>query len=126
MILFLYSANLFGFYCLWFYCQIELQILTLFAHSKHVVTTLLMTFIRFFVSCITWSTLTKVAAFPTVGSFTVNCSVCTYVGTLSKWSSSSFFCCPAGTCKIIILNQNALSIWRIFLIYCFFKTEVLR
>uniref|UniRef100_A0A2M4D7G9 Putative secreted protein n=1 Tax=Anopheles darlingi TaxID=43151 RepID=A0A2M4D7G9_ANODA len=52
---------------------------------------------RFFVSCMTWSTLTKVAALPTVGSLTVNCSVCTYVGTLSRCSSSSFFGGPAGT-----------------------------
>lgn len=71
--------------------------LTLFAHSKHVFTTLLMTFIRFFVSWITWSTLTKVAALPTVGSFTENCSVCTSGGTLSTCSDSSFFGCPTGT-----------------------------
>lgn len=58
--------------------------LTLFAQSKHVDTTFDMIFIRFFVSCMTWSTFTNVADFPTVGSFTLNWSVCTYVGTLSK------------------------------------------
>lgn len=72
-------------------------LLTLLAQSKQVVTTLLMTFIKFFVSRMTWSTFTNVAAFPTVGSFTVNCSVCTNVGTTSNWSSSSFFESPAGT-----------------------------
>lgn len=74
-------------------------LLTLLAHSKHVVTTLFITFIRFFVSLMTWSTLTNVAALPTVGSLTVNCKVWTYVGTLSKWSNNSFLFCPAGTCE---------------------------
>lgn len=67
------------------------------AHSKHTVTTLEITFIRFFVSCMTLSTLVKVAAFPTVWSLTVNCSLCTNVGTLSRFSRSSFFCAPPGT-----------------------------
>lgn len=71
--------------------------LTLLAQLKHVETTFDMIFIRFFVSCITWSTLTNVAALPTVWSLTVNCSVCTYVGTLSKWANNSFFGSPAGT-----------------------------
>lgn len=73
---------------------------TLFAHSKHVVTTLLMTFIRRLVSCITLSTLQNVADRPTVGSLTVNCSCWTYVGTLSRCAKSSFFVVPAGTLKI--------------------------
>lgn len=72
---------------------------TLFAQSKHVVTTLLMTFMRCLVSWMTLSTLLKVAARPTVGSLTVNCSCCTYVGTLSRCSNNSFFVVPAGTWK---------------------------
>jgi hypothetical protein len=77
-------------------------VVTLFAQSKQVVTTLLMTFMRCLVSWMTLSTLLKVAARPTVGSFTVNCSCCTYVGTLSRCSRSSFFVVPAGTCNWII------------------------
>jgi hypothetical protein len=46
--------------------------LTLFAHSKQTETVFDMMFIRFFVSWMTWSTLTNVAALPTVGSLTVN------------------------------------------------------
>ena len=45
---------------------------TFVAQTKHVVTTFDMTFMRFFVSCITLSTFVNVAAFPTVGFFTVN------------------------------------------------------
>lgn len=74
--------------------------LTLVAHSKQVVTTLEITFIRFFVSCITLSTLVNVAAFPTVWSLTVNCNLCTKVGTLSRCSRSSFLFDPPGTLKI--------------------------
>lgn len=48
--------------------------LTLVAHSKQVVTTLEIAFIRFLVSCITLSTFVKVAALPTVWSLTVNCN----------------------------------------------------
>lgn len=72
--------------------------LTFVAQTKHVVTTFEITFIKFFVSCITLSTLVKVAAFPTVGFFTVNWSCCTYVGTRSRFSKSSFLCGPPGTC----------------------------
>lgn len=48
--------------------------LTFVAQTKHVVTTFEITFMRFFVSCMTLSTFVNVAAFPTVGFFTVNCS----------------------------------------------------
>lgn len=44
------------------------------AHSKQVVTTVEIMLIKFFVSCITESTLVKVAALPTVGFLTLNCS----------------------------------------------------
>lgn len=88
--------------------------LTLLAQSKHVETTFDMIFMRFFVSCMTWSTFTNVAAFPTVGSLTVNWSVCTYVGTLSNWSRSSFLGGPAGT-----FQGEALS-------DCFMATRVVR
>ena len=72
--------------------------LTFVAQTKHVVTTFEITFIKFLVSCITLSTFVKVAAFPTVGFFTVNWSCWTYVGTRSKFSKSSFLCGPPGTC----------------------------
>lgn len=84
--------------------------LTLFAQSKHVDTTFDMIFIKFLVSCMTWSTFTNVADFPTVGSFTWNWSVWTYVGTLSKWSSSSFFGWPAGT---YVYGRNGKNLIRI-------------
>ena len=49
-----------------------LKNLTLVAQTKHVVTTLDITSMRFLVSWITLSTFVNVAALPTVGFFTVN------------------------------------------------------
>lgn len=74
------------------------QIITFVAQTKHVVTTFDITFMRFFVSCITLSTFVNVAALPTVGFLTVNWSCWTYVGTRSRFSRSSFLCGPPGTC----------------------------
>lgn len=78
---------------------VKTALLTLVAQVKHVVTTLEITSIRPLVSWITLSTLVKVAALPTVGFFTVNCSCCTYVGTRSRFSSNSFLWIPPGTYK---------------------------
>lgn len=78
---------------------IKIALLTLVAQVKHVVTTLEITSIRPLVSWITLSTLVKVAALPTVGFLTVNCSCCTYVGTRSRFSSNSFLWIPPGTYK---------------------------
>lgn len=80
--------------------------LTLVAQTKQVVTTLEITPIRFLVSTITLSTLLKVAALPTVGFLTQNWSCCTYVGTWSRCSSSSFLCEPMGTCQ----HQQSMSV----------------
>ncbi len=73
-------------------------LLTSVAQTKHVVTTLEITFINVFVSLMTLSTLVNVAAFPTVGFLTVNCNCCTCVGTWSSCSINSFLWEPAGTC----------------------------
>lgn len=78
---------------------LQKYILTLVAQTKQVVTTLEMTPMRFLVSWITLSTLEKVAALPTVGFLTLNCSCCTYVGTWSRCSRSSFLWDPMGTCQ---------------------------
>jgi hypothetical protein len=48
--------------------------ITLLAHSKQVLTTFETQFMQFLVSWMTASTLVNVAAFPTVGFFTVNCN----------------------------------------------------
>lgn len=69
---------------------------TFVAQFNDALTTFVMTDIRFLVSCITLSTLVKVAVFPTVTFLTANCNCCTYVGTLSILSKSSFFGEPVG------------------------------
>lgn len=67
-----------------------------------------MTPMRFLVSWITLSTLEKVAALPTVGFLTLNCSCCTYVGTWSRCSRSSFLWDPMGTCQ----HRQQVSNWH--------------
>lgn len=88
---------------------IEKIVLTLVAQTKQVVTTFDITFINVLVSLMTLSTFENVADFPTVGIFTVNCNCCTYVGTWSNCSKSSFLFAPMGTCNLnIVLHQKIL------------------